>query len=642
MTRPIQVEIDVKSAAAIGAFAGIAQSAASAGIALVQAGIQAGIDAIGNSIDLASDKAEAASKAQVLFGDSFDRVRAASESAATSVGLSSGAYLAAAGNVGNLITNLGFTGDAAAKMSTDIVQLSADLGSFNNLPTDQAVQAIGAAFRGETEPIRAFGVMLDEATIKAKAVELGLYSGVGAIDKNAKATATYQLILEQTTNAQGDFARTSDGLANSQRINAAKLEDAWTRVGEKLAPIAQTILPILADGIIALVDGIGQLIGDIQTWIGHNQELIDNLVNIGRLVWDVIVKSLQAFVDIVGELGYRIGGLIGAFIDLAGAIVDAGAAIVKVMQGDFAGAAADGERLISRLQGFQENVQRAMGDTSRRLADEVAIYTERTAQDARDALDAQPEVFQMVGTKSGEAYGDGLTGAVEDAKDDAADIAAETPGEMAQRLRASRSGWKDALSQLGDDLKNAMSAAQETAELQAALTGKRLARGLESTDPIVRAQAEETKALIEARLAELGDIGQRAGAAVGTGLSVALHAAYDKVGNATNGLARIIDRKLTLNSPAKEGPWSERGGPIEWMRRNGERMADALDMGLNRTLIRPPQLSLALAAPGGPGGPGRQLAPVTVNIYAGVGDPVEIGRQVSEALRAYNRASGTE
>ena len=90
-------------------------------------------------------------------------------------------------------------------MSADIVQLAADVGSFNNAPTADVVAAIGSAFRGESEPIRQFGVMLDVASVKAKALELGLYDGRGELDKTAKATATYQLILEQTSKAQGDF-----------------------------------------------------------------------------------------------------------------------------------------------------------------------------------------------------------------------------------------------------------------------------------------------------------------------------------------------------------------------------------------------------------------------------------------------------
>jgi hypothetical protein len=250
-----------------GVFQGIGQQVARIGTDLISSGISAGIEAIGNSITLASDKAEAANKANVLFGESYATVEAASANAATSVGLSSGAYLALAGDLGNLTTNLGFTGDEAANMSVDMLSLAADMGSFNNASTEDVVAAMGAAFRGESEPIRQFGVFLDDATVKAKAMELGLYDGVGALDANAKASATYQLIIEQTGAAQGDFAETSSGLANSQKIAAAQQEEAWTRFGAALVPIATQFTNLLTPAVEGLTWVLGLMADNIPTVI---------------------------------------------------------------------------------------------------------------------------------------------------------------------------------------------------------------------------------------------------------------------------------------------------------------------------------------------------------------------------------------
>lgn len=225
----------------------------------VQNLVSGAIAKVGQGIDLASYKAEAASKANILFGDSYGIVEKASRTAATSVGLSSGAYLTAASDVANLVTNFGIAGDEAANMSRDIVQLSADMGSFNNAPTEQVVEAIGAAFRGETEPIRRFGVMLSAADVAAKAVAMGLASSTKAVNTEAKARATYALILEQTTKAQGDFARTSTGLANSQRIATAKQEEALTRLGEAITPLYKSLFPLVtgaATGFVEVLSGL--------------------------------------------------------------------------------------------------------------------------------------------------------------------------------------------------------------------------------------------------------------------------------------------------------------------------------------------------------------------------------------------------
>lgn len=527
-----------------GVFQGMGQAVAGFGIGMVSAGIDAGIEAIGNSIELSSDKAEAASKVNVLYGESADQITRASETAATTVGMSSGAYLESAGNLGNLLTNMDLTQDAAAGMSVDMIQLAADVGSFNNADPTEVVEAMGAAFRGESEPIRRFGVSLDEASIKAKAMELGLYSGTGALDASARATATYQLILDDTSAAQGDFARTSDGLANQQRINAARMEDAWTRVGDSLAPLAAQILPVLADGLVWVVDQIGLVVEAIATWIDDNQELIDQLINLGRQIADTLGWALGILIDVIGELGYRVGGLIGLFVDLAGALVDTGAAIVKVLSGDFAGAAEDGQRALDRLGSFAENVQRAMGDTGRRVADEAVIAAEVTAQEAEKAKDAAlasalgawggilgistegaADVASGVtdSTASGLRAGiPGVEGAATDmaatipdaltaAGDQAQQIAAQTPGELAASLRSGRDDWRGALDQLKEDVKTSLSPAKEIANLEAVLAGKAISKGLNSTDPIVRAQAQETVDQIEARLNTLKGVGETAG-----------------------------------------------------------------------------------------------------------------------------------
>jgi hypothetical protein len=65
-------------------------------------------------------------------------------------------------------------------------------------------------------------------------LEMGIYKGAGALTQQQKVLAAHQEILAQTTDAQGDFERTSAGLANTQRILTAAIEDAKAEIGEGL------------------------------------------------------------------------------------------------------------------------------------------------------------------------------------------------------------------------------------------------------------------------------------------------------------------------------------------------------------------------------------------------------------------------
>jgi hypothetical protein len=201
--------------------------------------------AAGPAISAASDLEENLSKVNVIFADGAKEIENFAKTAATSLGQSQNAVLQAAGTFGTFGKAAGLGGSELAKFSNDFTALASDLASFNNTTPEEAINAIGAALRGEAEPLRRFGVLLDDATLKSAALSLGIYEGSGALTAQQKVLAAQKVIFEQTIDAQGDFARTSDGLANSSRILKAQLADLQVAVGKGLLPVVQAILPPL-------------------------------------------------------------------------------------------------------------------------------------------------------------------------------------------------------------------------------------------------------------------------------------------------------------------------------------------------------------------------------------------------------------
>lgn len=219
-------------------------------VALVANGIGMVTSVMGDSIKAASDQAEALSKVSVVFGDQAKEIEDWSNAAAGSMGLTRTAALEAAGTLGSLFDGLGLAQDASTEMSKSIVQLAADLGSFNNVASEDALLALRSGLLGEAEPMRKFGSALSAARVEA----YGLANGLGEMVKVGKATkfvmseadkvtARYQLILKDTKNAQGDYARTADGMANSQKTITASFEDMQVQIGKTLK---DGIMPFLA------------------------------------------------------------------------------------------------------------------------------------------------------------------------------------------------------------------------------------------------------------------------------------------------------------------------------------------------------------------------------------------------------------
>jgi len=251
-----------------------------------------------DSVSAASDLGETMSKTNVLFGESSAAVVAFAESAATQFGQSRQQALDAAATFATFGKSAGLAGDDLVDFSTGFVGLASDLASFNNTTPEQAIQAIGAALRGETEPMRQYGVLLDDATMRQKALELGLIQTTKeALTPQQKVLAAQALIYEQTSAAQGDFARTSDGLANQQRVLEAQMSDLQATIGEALLPVVVAMTSIFNELVQAVLPPVAEFI---------RGTLAPAMAQVAELIRGAVGPALAAMSGNVGELG---GGL---------------------------------------------------------------------------------------------------------------------------------------------------------------------------------------------------------------------------------------------------------------------------------------------------------------------------------------------
>jgi len=176
----------------------MADFAKKAALALAAVAAAAGAMAIKigkEAVAAASDLAETTSKVNVIFGQAAKTIETFGASAAQSLGQTRTQAMNAAATFGVFGKSAGLAGEDLANFSTEFVTLASDLASFNNTSVDQAITALGAALRGESEPIRAYGVLLNDATLKAQAMKMGIYDGSGALTAQQKVLAAHQVIL---------------------------------------------------------------------------------------------------------------------------------------------------------------------------------------------------------------------------------------------------------------------------------------------------------------------------------------------------------------------------------------------------------------------------------------------------------------
>ena len=230
------------------------------------------------AIDKASDLNETVSKSKSIFGEQQAAMQQWSQGAAQAMGLSSQKALDAATSFGDMFRQLGDSAPVAAQTSQQVVQLAADLGSFNNLETGDVIDRLSASFRGEFDSLQAIIPNINAARVEQEALTATGKKSASALTQQEKAHATLAIVMRDSSRAQGDFAKTADGAANTAKRNAAAFEDLQAKVGQGLLSAFQALqgamgglisgASVLVDGIAKIAHVFSELPGPIQMAIG--------------------------------------------------------------------------------------------------------------------------------------------------------------------------------------------------------------------------------------------------------------------------------------------------------------------------------------------------------------------------------------
>lgn len=206
---------------------------------------------IKDAIDNASRLEETLNKFNVVFGDLADSQRKWADSFAADMGRSRTEVMDFMSQAQSLIVPVGINQEQAAQMSTTLTQLSYDLASFHNATDPEAFEALRSALLGESEPMKRFGVIVNETAMKAELLKQGLDPTVAT--EAQKAMARYNIIISQTGQAQGDVERSSFSFANQLKSLQASWVDLSTAIGTAFLPYATVLLDYLRQ----LVSGLG-------------------------------------------------------------------------------------------------------------------------------------------------------------------------------------------------------------------------------------------------------------------------------------------------------------------------------------------------------------------------------------------------
>jgi hypothetical protein len=265
----------------------LASYAARATGALVRFG-KTTFDVLNRTVQVATNVAEETSKSFQVFGDSAQSIVDFAKSA-SSLGLAEDQALQAAAGFGSLFKVIGSSEEEAASFSKNLTKLAADMASFNNTTVDEALIALSAGLRGESEPLKRFAVFLNDATLKQEAFASGIIKSTkGTLQPAAKALAAYNVILKQTTQQQGDFARTAGGLANLSRIVTAQATNLAGAIGKSFEPIWR-----------GAAEAIGKVLGALEPLAAKVSETVSKTA---EAIGTAVAIIGQAYADFISKL----------------------------------------------------------------------------------------------------------------------------------------------------------------------------------------------------------------------------------------------------------------------------------------------------------------------------------------------------
>ena len=307
---------------------------------LTAAGIGAALLGWGaNALEAASDLREVQNVVDTVFGDGAQQIENWSKKAGQQFGLTETQAKKFTSTLGAMMKSSGLAGGEIVNMSTDLAGLAADMASFYNLDFETAFEKIRSGISGETMPLKQLGINMSVANLNAFALAQGLQKTFDQMDQGEQTMLRYQYLMQATSDAQGDFAKTADGFANAQRRIQTALDTISTVAG---GFILNTIEPLIS-GVASFLEKItttpertvlddfndievdtSQKMADLEATYQKAQAIIGVLDEISKQTVTLKDGSTITFEELFGDLGNieAEGGDVRGYLESLGLNVD--------------------------------------------------------------------------------------------------------------------------------------------------------------------------------------------------------------------------------------------------------------------------------------------------------------------------------
>jgi hypothetical protein len=227
-----------------------------------------------------------ARKSTVVLKEQLSFVSEEARKNATDIGLAREQYVGLSTDVTAFLQSQKFSREEAAKMSTEVVNLSGVLSQFSGggvEKTHEALEAIKGAFAEDVEQLAKFNIAISENVVQAKMMELGLDKMNAAAQQHGRAMIILKMITDGAAAQNEAFTGSADGMVRSQARIDAMLANITNNLAKFFIPLFEKLLNVVAP---------------VADWLGEVSGAMAGMVNPSKAASDAFFEQKNK----VGEL----------------------------------------------------------------------------------------------------------------------------------------------------------------------------------------------------------------------------------------------------------------------------------------------------------------------------------------------------
>ncbi len=169
-------------------------------------------------------------------------------------------------SVGDQLQAFGMGAEASLLKAKEIAERGIDLASYKGGNQADAVSDISRALTGETEGMKKWGVVIRQGSKEFENMVEKIQQTTGATFELARAEAIFEIILDQTANAKGDYLK-----------EGANIAQTLTNIRQKTLEATSSMGAHLSGGVRPLLEGYDALLGKFNALDPSSQKILMQL-----------------------------------------------------------------------------------------------------------------------------------------------------------------------------------------------------------------------------------------------------------------------------------------------------------------------------------------------------------------------------